>query len=264
MDADEMALQRQIEAHKKRLRILQERAAIQGINTPPEILIEIEEIKGEIQEIQTNSKNVGELYDDFNLKYYIYVSDTKIEMLYYQLFNSLTVLNKQESRYYRLRKVLNHLEEHGLIGEIDEQTPYIRGVVSMKWVNIDFGSPGKRTGVVLFCGEGKNIITEYVEGPRLIALGGSIFHLVEFKSESRFKEYDVPGTGAGPISHAIQYYLNLDDEAIRQLNTGILWDFHKAYNRIDGPEQRVEFVARRLLQDQFTILGTPIYVSLAD
>jgi hypothetical protein len=44
MDTDEMALQKQIDAHKKRLRILQERAAIQGISAPPEILIEIKKL----------------------------------------------------------------------------------------------------------------------------------------------------------------------------------------------------------------------------
>src|SRR3712207_7323658 len=36
---------RQIEAHTKRLDILQVRAALQGINCPPEVLIEIDEIE---------------------------------------------------------------------------------------------------------------------------------------------------------------------------------------------------------------------------
>ena len=52
MDEEEVELHKQIEQHTKRLRILEERAALRGFNTPPEELIEISEITERIDDLK--------------------------------------------------------------------------------------------------------------------------------------------------------------------------------------------------------------------
>lgn len=50
-----------IVTHKRRLQILEEQKALKGINTEPEILIEIENIKAELEKLQTELANSSDL-----------------------------------------------------------------------------------------------------------------------------------------------------------------------------------------------------------
>jgi hypothetical protein len=43
-----------LRTHQRRLRALEQQAALQGVQTPPQVVIEIEDLKGEIADIEAH------------------------------------------------------------------------------------------------------------------------------------------------------------------------------------------------------------------
>lgn len=51
------AINKQLALHRRRLELLKERQAVQGLNTPPEVSIEIEDIEAKIEELEAELSN---------------------------------------------------------------------------------------------------------------------------------------------------------------------------------------------------------------
>jgi hypothetical protein len=86
------------------------------------------------------------------MKYYIYISDTKVDMLFAQIprktleglagelninFGIFSTTLKQdaaeENRFSKLEVVRKYIEKHSVVGTIDSPSEYFAGEETMKW-----------------------------------------------------------------------------------------------------------------------------------
>ena len=90
----------------------------------------------------------GGLSSDSSPRYYIYVSDQKVDMLYAQIPNTTRRALQAEfglssrptdspgnegDRYSRLRVVVGYIDQNFEVGTVDEPDSYFRGVHEMRW-----------------------------------------------------------------------------------------------------------------------------------
>jgi hypothetical protein len=218
------------------------------------------------------------------LKSFIYLSRLKVDMLFDQLPEarlsrlatefkgdlkvvgmSQTQEKTFESRAARLELVLSALDEDGEIGNLDNPLNYVTGELAMAWGLVEPGERNKRP-------EGTAASREFVmfagtpDGRRVIGLIGSRAHLMGQEGESVYAAYTSPST-LRRIAEGMR-----GDEAVPTDNAGEHEVFAAAgtahqmaleYPAAD--KQRVEFVARTYrLDDRGVLLGSPLYVALAD
>src|SRR5438093_11370169 len=124
------------------------------------------------------------------MKFYLYLSRAKIEMLYQQLPNKKgksSVEVKADVKFAsrtqkveheldcddKLQLVMEALIDAGQVGTVEEPSTYARGMVPMRWgIYDDDGLRPNNTGpLVYFSG---------LTGPNLVGLGGSSNHIVGF------------------------------------------------------------------------------------
>lgn len=122
-----------------------------------------------------------------SIKYYAYISQVKVDMLYSQIppsfrdgieaevklklpLTEISFSKKQvsDTLYIRLNLVESYLERQGLIGSIWKSSEYFRGTLHMGWAEI-------HPGVVFWGGK----LNETV-----IGLGGSMNNLLGYQSNS--------------------------------------------------------------------------------
>ena len=121
------------------------------------------------------------------MKYYIYISDTKVDMLLSQIPHEakkkiatelkfdLKVLSasrksetdQEDNRFTRLEAVVTFIREYGNIGTVDEPDEYIDDVLPMRWG--PYGNLIEQTPLVYFGG-----LTERT----IVGLGGSMKHVI--------------------------------------------------------------------------------------
>lgn len=208
-------------------------------------------------------------------KFYVYISESKVEMLYSQipwfrrhkLSTELTLKlpfleNKvgfpQKSTLSKLNKVLAHIEKHSGVGSIEAPKEYFRGNILMKWAHI-------HPGIVFFGG---------VSGRTRIGLGGSLKHLIG---------YNVGNTEPG-ISHTPwlvsliirELGLDADADAISLPTVPVNEEQNRVFNSISFwsnelskvAEIKFEFLAKKILiadhNGETLLLGTPLYVALGE
>src|SRR5262249_7822444 len=120
------------------------------------------------------------------LKYYVYVSRSKVEMLYSQIPHQqrrglLTKLamdmppddcerQTQEALFAKTKLVVCFLEEQGMVGNVDDPRAYFKGQLKLRW------GPYGRRELVYFGGETKDTI---------LGLGGSRIHVIGQVGASR-------------------------------------------------------------------------------
>src|SRR2546430_14102855 len=103
------------------------------------------------------------------MKYYIYISDTKIDMLYPQIpkpilkkiASSLSIDLKllgaevnigaksnpsEETRYAKVKIVSEYIEKHLDVGSVDAASTYFKGTLPMRWGEL------AESGTVFFVG----------------------------------------------------------------------------------------------------------------
>jgi hypothetical protein len=228
-----------------------------------------------------------------SMKYYVYVSDSKVDMLYDQLPRGFLgwlrgvnlsvgpvgggITGKREAtRFDRLRRVVSYLRSRGEVGTLDEPKGYVAGVLSMWWGPYGHSQHGN-DGVVFFGGETERTI---------LGLGGSMHHII--------------GNVAGPVIHSHSatpvlisalveelqlppsewmYEGPLGPEELRQDESwerDVILAVELAERQHQGPPERLEFVAKVLLsgkardssiddsEKKWVILGSPLYVARAD
>jgi hypothetical protein len=217
------------------------------------------------------------------MRYYIYVSDAKVDMLSAQIPESLfdviaadleldlKVLKVRlretavpDNRFTRLAAVENYIRRQFSVGTVDEPGPYFAGTMDLRWAQL---GETDEDSVVYFGG---------MTDRTILGLGGSLRHLVGRQCAG--------GTVWGSALPFMQAVLakelglpvelecrepGMTDDDVEQL---ALQGVSRATCELKGPAQRLEFLAKRLLpargteQDQKVqaLLGTPIYVALAD
>jgi hypothetical protein len=209
------------------------------------------------------------------MKYYVYISDSKVDMLYSQIpkrildriaadlnvnlgIFSLSVKekeNQEKTRYEKLKLVVNYIENNMEVGTVDEPKAYFTGLLPMRW-----GEYGVDTGLAYFGGKTAQTV---------LGLGGSMAHVIG----NRKGESDTHGGSIGadigavlgkdlnlPNSFDYSQYDRIDD---------ILYTTHFATKRMKGPIQTLEFLAKRLAEGIYSdkshvVLGTPLYVAMVN
>lgn len=235
------------------------------------------------------------------MKYYVYVSESKINMLYDQMgrpekkersstleFNLKLVKGKferskgvPENKFTKLNEAIKGLEKEQLIGSVPEDYPYIRGCIQMKWGTL--AAPKLSESPISFWGHWSDNLT--------LALAGSKYHLLgeqrgsctdsgssapailswlvrelEILRTNFPLEYDSFWERADKGSEEIPDYLSTDHK--------IADTIFEAVKRMIGDESKYEFVAKVLKrfhwknmppgEEGFIILATPLYVALVE
>ncbi|MEV0153833.1 SAVMC3_10250 family protein [Micromonospora sp. NPDC050686] len=215
-----------------------------------------------------------------SFRYYLYVSDSKVDMLLAQmdpaftrkrtteLSLNLTILaGKRASeapaggeRTARLQRVVRHLEEHGDLGTVDEPGQFFWGLVPLRW-----GPFPTEPTLVYFGGATERTV---------MGLGGSGNHVL---GASAAAAPAIPRSLTPSLLAGLRTDPQIDvlAETIKQEDVaqerGALAAVHRANDVMPGPHQNLEFVAKRLLHGPSpttegvdVLLGTPLYVALVD
>lgn len=187
------------------------------------------------------------------LRYYLYVSRTKVEMLSAQISPEHRYKPEgKDNLYNTLGSVIRHLDQGGVIGVCDQPLTYFRGVMDMHFGDVSFYRGGGR--MVLFSG--------LTEKGTLVGLVGSTAHVIGAPSmEPETLGYARPEfwlaiieslTPPSPDSFGKQLY-DLDNMIAYQ-----------ARRRQDAPKQKVEFVAKQFLALEGFLIGSPLFVAAAN
>lgn len=229
------------------------------------------------------------------MKYYVYISDAKVDMLYPQIPKSVLkkiasslnidlklfgaelsvgIKNNQsdETRYAKARIVSEYIEKNLDVGTIDAPSTYFRGTLPMKW-----GPPSENKSVV---GSRDMVYFGGFTKHTILGLAGSMGHVISSDKGSTF----IIG-----VSHLHALFNILASEPQKPIS--VLPDTEESYYidmaflgvmrqtwEMRGPKQQVEFLAKTLLQgplaypfhssyeatQSYVVLGTPIYVAIAD
>ncbi|MGH8919364.1 MAG: DUF7019 family protein, partial [Actinomycetes bacterium] len=165
-------------------------------------------------------------------------------------------------RTARLERVIRHLEDHGALGTVDEPRQFFWGSLAVQW-----GPFAADPALVYFGGRTAHTI---------LGLGGSSSHVLGPALD--------PAHDQGLRYSLTPWMLNglaADPEIKTLLETGkgrperaALEAVELANDSLRGPEQKVEFVAKRLPHGpspysgspvgMSVLLGSPLYVALVD
>jgi hypothetical protein len=234
------------------------------------------------------------------MKYYLYISDAKIDMLYPQVphpsknkiatkfgfdlkflsASRSSETEQEENRITRLEAVVQFIRESGRIGSVDKPGDYFEGTLSMHTTTL----PDRDPLFVYFAGETKKA-TVGLWGSLRHVFGQSGTPIGAVASSSMARDalwHIIQGLDHDfqPASPAEGFRLKLlEDNAQRWIAGSVnsfgippeqWWSVIRVANFEAGflPGQNVEFVAKRLMEHKEpghrVILGTPLYVALAD
>lgn len=208
------------------------------------------------------------------MKYYIYISDAKVDMLLPQIphetkrkiatefkidLKLLSVsrkaeLDTPEDHITRLEAVCSFIEEYGNVGSVTNPDAYIFDSMPLKML--------QPINSVYFTGERDNT---------LVALGGSLRHLVgNIDATSPYPHGSLSSMIMRNMEKEMQEVLKLDKVNRRQ-RKHLPDTAYRLYQYLEGPEEQLEFLAKRLLyipsNNEYNfnmLLATPLYVSVDD
>jgi hypothetical protein len=209
---------------------------------------------------------------------YVYLSDTKLEMLYAQIpvrlrdriaadlkidlkVISVTVKEREsvESRFSKARIVVEQLQRDFDVGTVDNPRPYFEGSLQLRWGVY----PDSRIGepLVYFGG---------VTQQTILGLGGSARHLIGAVPMPPGSTFSLGGSALPSIltviSRADQTTETADDDD--KGDRAALGEVQAFTNGMTGPRQSLHFLAQRLLTGRATdqryqsvLLGSPLFVA---
>lgn len=222
------------------------------------------------------------------LKYYLYVSKAKLDMLYDQIafsgkekksvewvldlkpFKASRKSEREDEpdRDDKLKAVIEALEQSQIVGTVDEPKEYVKGTLPMRWgIYRDAGRPTEEPPLVYFGGRTEQTIfgfggsSRHVEGNAGCAATGSrsvtpflVTHLLDGMPSEGWNAYPIRG--------------NDDDQSTYEAIV-------LATDNIRPPDQNLEFISKTLLlgkhldsgkgrkKTMCVLLGSPLYVALA-
>ncbi|MDQ2776297.1 MAG: hypothetical protein M3Y57_15470 [Acidobacteriota bacterium] len=225
-----------------------------------------------------------------DLKYYIYVSTAKLDMLYSQVASSgkqTTSLDwsiglkafranrksereDEPDRDDKLKAVIETLEYSQVVGTIDEPKDYVRGTLPMRWgIYRDNGRPTDEPPLVYFGGRTEETVfgfggsTRHIEGNAGCAATGSRSS-TPYLVEHILTGMDAPKDGWNAYRPCGVGHVQMTYEAIAV-----------ATDNIRSPPQNLDFLCKTLLRGKYpericsdrevtrVLLGSPLYVALA-
>jgi hypothetical protein len=228
-----------------------------------------------------------------DLRFYLYISRAKIDMLYDQMFQpssrrrlgisvgapaasaSLqTESEDREDREGRLREVEEELRSRELVGTIEEPKDYVEGTMPMRWgLYDDCGRrPEGEPALVYFGGFDKEV-------PLMVGLGGSSRHVVGYEGASgtwsrsntaALVPWLLAAANGEDSPKQRQWWSDGDEQSVFQ-------GMAVALHYLRPPTQNLRFLARRLLtgtsrgdehligvETTQVILASPLFVLQAD
>ncbi|MEV2214967.1 SAVMC3_10250 family protein [Streptomyces sp. NPDC050997] len=226
-----------------------------------------------------------------SFRFYLYVSDTKVDMLLQQIDPAFTRKRTSEvsvglkvvgakrgtevsegtDPITRLERVVRHLDEVGDVGTVDEPGQFFRGLMDMRWGPF---ATGAGSSLVYFGGRTERTV---------LGLGGSSRHVLGSPLSAPDGDNAVlarslmPSLLDGLAEHPeIEELFEDAGQAPLDPNLVPLRAVQRATTLLRAPAQKVEFLAKRLLHgpipssesgshDGMTVLlGSPLYVALVD
>jgi hypothetical protein len=225
-------------------------------------------------------------------RYYLYISDSKINMLFPQVPRDLreevatdlgvpmdesrnsSPANSDTERIYRLETVVRFIRDNRVVGSLDRPKEYIAGTHDLLWGNLH-SSPGSLGSLVFFtgqidtttllmCGSSRHLIGSLKPEESGFS-SSSVPHIIEsIMNEIEIAQRPIPAiTAAGRIpAHEEREFPSGGNELVLAL-------VHQAHSHITGASQNLDFLARTLLQGPSPnskgrcVLASPLYVSLA-
>lgn len=210
------------------------------------------------------------------MQYYLYVSDAKVDMLLSQLDQQekvsiahelsieLKVLSytyrreteREENRFERLHAVIRHIRRTEEIRGVAGSATWVSDTMHLRWGLLDFD----QEKAVWFTGR---------LGPNVIAMGGSIEHLVG----QRPRDLPSQQLSASYLPAMLDVIRSFRDEhpvrgPLQSQHTGIREARNIARTMADTwqtADQRCEFLAKRLAPSAEGItLASPLYVALSE
>lgn len=223
------------------------------------------------------------------MRYYLYISDSKVDMLFAQIPSklrdkiafelrvdikvvsvSLKDRPNDETRYSKLEVVEKYIGDNLTVGSVDEPEEFFTGLLPVRW------RPGEN--LVYFTGTTKRTF---------LGLGGSSHHVL---GSAPTPESGVRLASVLPYMRSV---IQKDvDESLKGMLSpqlegrdnylGAFLKLSEILESMTMPEQRVRFLAKRLLDEPFPInyrstsgkpvdsnlkrvlIGSPIYVALAE
>ena len=218
------------------------------------------------------------------MKHYLYVSETKIDILYPQIlktildniddesninagFSSTLTANPDSGKtiYDKLDLVSSYLEKEGAVGTVDSPNQYFKGMLPMRW-----GPYGRdeKPQLVYFGG--------ITDAGTVLGLGGSIHHVLGTeRGSSRAHSHSLSFAIANKLSEELdipvtprdKYEIEGVSRAFALNDESYLESVRLATDQMDGPLQNLEFLAQKLIEggdDRKVVFGTPIYVAVAE
>jgi hypothetical protein len=218
------------------------------------------------------------------MKYYIYISDAKVDMLFPQVPHEIkkkvatefkmdlkllsasrkTETESEDNRIARLEAVVDFVREYGNLGTVDKPDQYVEDILPMRWGPYE-------DGLVYF-----GALTEQTTA----GLGGSLKHVMG-NNEGESMPFSHSATPA--LVKVLSKELKLQDQQHehRSRYAESTRDEAKiavelATEQMEGPLQTLDFLAKRLLyweaippSERFpaqkcVLLATPLYVAMTD
>ena len=264
----------------RQLQKLKEKEAKFGLHTPSYILVEIEDIETEIENLQLRLAEIkvnetsNELGDTIStppsdveaMKYYLYVSEFKVEMFWSQISglvneDDFNTIHDTQRLYAKLRSVIKYIDRNIEVGTIDNPKSYFRGALPMSWgvlgTNPLMGLDKYIEDVVYFGGYTQKTI---------IGLGGSARHLTSIQdSQSRVMSHSAAAALLVKLSVELKQKGVIDEfdepTPLHLVAATTKWICRQK------PTEYVEFLAKKLDSggdNQAVLFGTPIYVAMAE
>ena len=219
------------------------------------------------------------------MKHYLYISETKLDMLHPQIlktildniddesninagFSSTVTANPDNEKtiYDKLDLVSSYLENEGTIGTVDFPKQYFNGILPMRW---GFYGRDEKSQLVYFGG--------VTDAGTVLGLGGSIHHVLgKERGSIHTHSNSLPFAITNKLNEELNIPLTPRDEFEMEgqsrtfaLNDESYLEAVKlATHQMEGPLQNLEFLAQKLVaggEDRKKIvLGTPIYVAFAE
>lgn len=206
------------------------------------------------------------------MKYYLYRSAPKIDMLWEQIdakavekYSAELKINfglvsggvksqpSDKNLHARLDIVLRHLENENMLGELGSPSTFVQSTLAMTWNEIDFNRGQSDQRIVLFSG------VDSASGV-LVGLVGSAAHVTGMDN----LEPATLGYAQPSFWNRVVDQLATPDEYELKEN---LYDLdnmidYQARRRKDGPpKQQLEFAAKTYLTTDGFIVGSPLYVA---
>jgi hypothetical protein len=220
---------------------------------------------------------------EVSMKYYIYVSDAKVDMLLPQIphearqriafefkfdLKLLSASRRSETetddnRFNRLEAVAAFIREYGNLGTVDAPDEYIEGTLEMNWGPYGGEAFDTESPLIYFGG-----VTEQT----IVGLGGSAKHLIGSNGSSQPHSHSATPFLVHRLIKELGSSLS-HEEGSRPNEDSDYWSLRAAElatTQMKGPKQQVEFLAKRLLygkgysKKKKILLATPLYVAMAE